>query len=175
MLSFFPQSIIPWTNPAKDLSEIDSDHKLLITVTTQVTTYVTWYLSLNKGNFGLNGEKRGSLPEVFCTTNYKPCTWICSFNPIQNKGGDGGKRTPTSFSTVTSTNVGISPQNFLNFSFHAFATLVLNFKFAPSASPKLLNLNQNHPSNPYKIEVMTTFLIEMLELPNFGHKTKSTI
>ena len=111
----------------------------------------------------------------------------CSVQPIINRAlgfvpltlfrirGDGGKRTPTSFSTVTSTNVGISPQNFLNFSFHAFATLVLNFKFAPSASLKLLNLNQNHPSNPYKIEVMTTFLIEMLELPNFGHMTKSTI
>ena len=40
----------------------------------------------------------------------------------------------------------------------------------------LLNLNQEHPSkkwffwpNPYKHEVMTTSLIEMLELPNFGH------
>ena len=30
-------------------------------------------------------------------------------------------------------------------------------------------------SNPCKIEVMTTYLIEMLELPNFGHMTTSTI
>ena len=37
-----------------------------------------------------------------------------------------------------------------------------------SASPKLLNLNQNHTSkkqlfwsNPYKIELMATFLIEI--------------
>ena len=30
-------------------------------------------------------------------------------------------------------------------------------------------------SNPYKIEVMITSLIEMLELPNFGHMTASTI
>ena len=30
-------------------------------------------------------------------------------------------------------------------------------------------------SNPYKIEVLTTSLIEMLELPNFGHITTSTI
>ena len=53
---------------------------------------------------------------------------------------------PTSFSPVTSTNVGLSSQNFLTFSFNPFVTLVQNFKFVPSASPKLLNLNQDHPS-----------------------------
>ena len=57
-----------------------------------------------------------------------------------------GEAPPTSFSFVTSTNIGISPQNFLNFRFNPFATPVWNFKFVPSASPKLLNLNQNHPS-----------------------------
>ena len=56
------------------------------------------------------------------------------------------KAPPTSFSPVTSTNVGIGPQNFRTFSFNPFATLVQNFKFVPSASPKLLNLNQDHPS-----------------------------
>ena len=30
-------------------------------------------------------------------------------------------------------------------------------------------------SNPYKVEVMITFLIQMLELPNFGHMTTSII
>ena len=47
-----------------------------------------------------------------------------SFNPIQN--GQNGQKgpPPTSFSPVTSTNVGISPQNFLAFSFNHFATLV---------------------------------------------------
>ena len=51
--------------------------------------------------------------------------------------------------------------------------MVWNFKFLPSASPKLLHLNKDHPlwSNPYKIEVMITSLIEMLELPNFSHMT----
>ena len=40
------------------------------------------------------------------------------FNPIQ----DGGikKVLPTSFSPVTSTNVGMSPKNFLPFSFNPF-------------------------------------------------------
>ena len=45
-----------------------------------------------------------------------------------------------------------------------------------------LNLNQELPSqnlffwsNPYKTEVMITSLIELLELPNFGHMTTSTI
>ena len=58
--------------------------------------------------------------------------------------GWGQKGLPTSFSPVTSTNVRFGPQNFLTFSFNPFATLVQNFKFAPSASPKLLNLNQDH-------------------------------
>ena len=62
---------------------------------------------------------------------------------LSGEGGDGGGagKPPTSFSSVTSANVGISPPNFLNFSFNSFATLVLL-----SASPKLLNLNQDHPS-----------------------------
>ena len=63
-------------------------------------------------------------------------------------GGGGGKKAPppcTSFSPVTSANVGFGPQNFLAFSFNPFATLVQSFKFVRSASPKLLNLNQDHP------------------------------
>ena len=48
------------------------------------------------------------------------------FNPIQDGGGRGGgaKRPTTSFSPVTSTNIGLSSQNFLTFSFNPFATLV---------------------------------------------------
>ena len=52
----------------------------------------------------------------------------------------------------------------------------------PSASPKLLNLNQDHPakkrffwSNLYKIKVMITSLTEIPELPNFGQMTKFTL
>ena len=48
----------------------------------------------------------------------------------------------------------------------------------PGASPKLLNLNQDHSSkkwffwsNPYK----NTSLTEILELPNFGHMSTSKI
>ena len=67
------------------------------------------------------------------------------FNPIQD--GRGGKKAPpTSFSPVTSKNVRFGPQNFLTFIFNPFTTLVQNFKFVPSASPKLLNLNQDHPA-----------------------------
>ena len=68
-----------------------------------------------------------------------------------------------SFSPATSANVVFSPQNLLTFSFNSAATLLYNFKTIPSASPKLLNLNQEHPSkkwflwsSPYKIEVMIT-------------------
>ena len=98
--------------------------------------------------------------------------------------GGGQKGPSTSFSPVTSTNVGIRPQNFLTFSFNPFDRLVKNIKFVPSASPKLLNLNQEPLPcqkrlffwlNPYKIKVMITSLIQMLELPNFGHMTTSII
>ena len=43
-----------------------------------------------------------------------------SLNSIQDRveGGGGGKKAPpTSFSPVASTNVGVSPKNFLTFSF----------------------------------------------------------
>ena len=39
-------------------------------------------------------------------------------NPIQDRGGEAQK------GPVTSTNVGISPQNFLTFGFDPFVTLV---------------------------------------------------
>ena len=69
---------------------------------------------------------------------------VLDFNPIQDGGervGVGGQKgPPTSVSPVTSTNVGFGSQNFLNFSFNPFNTLVQNFKFVPSASSKLLNL-----------------------------------
>ena len=59
----------------------------------------------------------------------------------------GGKKAlPTSFSPVTSTNVGIILPNFLTFNFNRYITLVQNFKFVPSTSPKLMNLNQDHSS-----------------------------
>ena len=44
-----------------------------------------------------------------------------TFKPIQDGGGQ--KRPPTRFSPVTSTNVGITSQNLLTFSFNPFATL----------------------------------------------------
>ena len=107
------------------------------------------------------------------------------FKPFQDGEGDGTTTPPilTNFSPVTSANVGISPQNFLTFSFNPFATLVQNFKAIRRASPKLLNFERRPPckkkwffwSNPYNTEVMITSLREMLELPNFGHMTTFTI
>ena len=69
-------------------------------------------------------------------------------------------------------------QNFLPFSFNPFLTIVENFKYVRSVSSKLLDLNQDHPSkkwffwsNSYKIEIVITSLIEMLELLNFRQLT----
>ena len=96
------------------------------------------------------------------------------FNPILN--GVSLK------APVTSTNVAISLQNFMTFSFNPFATLLQNFKTISNSSPKLLNLNEKHPSKkwffwsyPYKIEVVITSFLEMQELPNFSHMTTSAI
>ena len=50
------------------------------------------------------------------------------------------------FSPVTSTNLGISPKNFLTFRFNPFTSLVQKFKAKPSGSSKLLKLKQDHPS-----------------------------
>ena len=84
---------------------------------------------------------------------------VCFFkgclNPIQDARGEGGAK---SFSPVSSRNVGISSQNFLT------------FKPIPTASPKLLTLNQTTP--PKKLffwSVMITSItshMEMLRLPN---------
>ena len=57
------------------------------------------------------------------------------FDPIQDDGWTGGGVPYTRFSPVTSTNVGISLQQFLTL-ISEFLTLL-----EPSASPKLLNLN----------------------------------
>ena len=87
----------------------------------------------------------------------------------------------TSFSTVTPTNVGTRSQIFLTFRFNYFTALVWNFKAIPSVISKLLNLNQKKPSknwffwwNPYKIDVMITSVINLQELPSFGHMTTHT-
>ena len=78
-------------------------------------------------------------------------------------------------------NVGISPKNFLNFSFNPFDTVLKNVKAISSGSPTCTWTKSTPPkklffwSNPYKIEIMITSLIEMLELPNFGHMITSTI
>ena len=70
------------------------------------------------------------------------------FNPIQD-GGSKSLPTTTSFSPATSTNIGISLQNILTFSFNAFATLVWNLNAVTSASPKLSSLTQDHPSKKW--------------------------
>ena len=56
----------------------------------------------------------------------------------------GAKRSSISFSPITFTNLGISHQNFLTFSFNPFATLMKNSSVIPRVSPK--SLNQERPS-----------------------------
>ena len=94
-----------------------------------------------------------------------------SVNPIQ----DGGGKAPYQFSTVTSANVRIRKirlKNILTFSFNLFVALVQNFKAITNTSPKLSNLNQDHPSKNRFFRSNRSF-IEMLELQNFGHMIPS--
>ena len=91
-------------------------------------------------------------------------------NPIQD--GWGQKKNPTSFSPVTSANVGISSQNFLKFSFSPCKIPSLYLVPVPNHCTSTKTTPQKKWffwSNRYKIEVVITSLIEMLELPNFGH------
>ena len=75
------------------------------------------------------------------------------------------KEPPTSFSPLPSRNIGISLKNFLTFSFNSFATLVKKFKTIPSASPKLLSLDQDQASKK------VVFLVKSLQ--NWGYDTFS--
>ena len=79
------------------------------------------------------------------------------------------KSSPTSFSSVT-TNVAVSPQNLLTFNLNTFCHTGVKFQVQTTLQKKLFFW-----SNPYKIEVIITSLIERLELQNFGHMPKSTI
>ena len=59
------------------------------------------------------------------------------------------------------------PWNFLTFSFNSLVTLVYNFKVTPSSSPKLLNLNQDHPS---KKVVLLVKSLKNWRYDNFSHR-----
>ena len=91
---------------------------------------------------------------------------------VRGGGGGGGRRVkrgpPTSFSSATSANVGISSQNLMNFTFNPFFN-------TGELEPRPPLKKRFFPSNPYKIEIMITSLTEMLELPNVGHKTTFTL
>ena len=100
---------------------------------------------------------------------------------IQDGEGESKKARVQVFSLATSTNVKTDPQIVLIFRFYSFFTLMPNIKAITSVSFISLNLNQEHSSknvsflsNPFTIEFMITFLIKILELPNFGHMTTCT-
>ena len=104
------------------------------------------------------------------------------FNLIQDGGRGAQKGPPTSFSPVTSTNVGFGRKTFW------ILVLILLPNYCKISSSYLVPVPNYWTwtkttsqkkrffwSNPYKIEVIITFLIEMLQLLNFGHMTTSII
>ena len=113
---------------------------------------------------------------------------LISFNPIQDKWWNvwvwgGGKKAPYNFFfPVTSTNVGLGPKTFwllvwtllphwCNIASSDLESVPNYWTWTKTTSQK----KWFFWSNPYKIEVMITSLLEMLELPNFGHMTTPTI
>ena len=69
------------------------------------------------------------------------------FSPIQDRGEEGGakKSHPTSFSFETSANVGISPQNFLIFSFNPFCHTGVKFPFRTYCQSQTIGLEPRLP------------------------------
>ena len=66
---------------------------------------------------------------------------IPQFEMKVNSLQGGGQKAPHPlpvFPPVTSTNVAVSPKNFLTFHFNHFPTFVPNFKTIPTANPKLV-------------------------------------
>ena len=101
-----------------------------------------------------------------------------SIKPIQ----DGEQKAPppllTSFSPVTSTNVRISPKTFqlLVLTFLPHWCKISRLYLVPVPDYWIWTKTTRKKkwffwSNPYKIEGTITSLIEVLELPNFGHMT----
>ena len=91
---------------------------------------------------------------------------IFSFVFITKHIRDAGTKRPPN--QLFLCDLGITPKNFLTFSFKLFFTLI---ELDLRAHLKKLFFW----SNSYKIEAMITYHIEMLELPNFGRMTTSTI
>ena len=90
--------------------------------------------------------------------------------------GGGGvwgskKATPANFFHLTSPNLGIGKENLPTFSFNHFAILVSNSSSYLVSVPNC----QSQVSVPNKLEIMITTLIEMLQLPNLGRVTTTTI
>ena len=104
----------------------------------------------------------------FLDKNFKHELYLCNgchdlmqyamnFNPIRDGGHKGAPPPPPyQFFSCNFYKRRIWPQDFLTFSFNPFPTLVQNFKFVSSPSPKLLDLNQNHSSK------RAIFLVESL-------------
>ena len=98
--------------------------------------------------------------------------------------GEGVRKPPlpTSFSPVISIIVGLAHKTF----WLVFITLLIDWCKISSLYlvpvPNYWTWTKTAPekkrffwSNPYKIELMNTSLIQMLQIPNFGHMTTATI
>ena len=73
---------------------------------------------------------RGKLLFLLCSNNYQQPVFI--YWPYSCWGGGSGQKcTPTSFSSVTSANVGISRKNIPSFSFNPLASQIIELEPRP--------------------------------------------
>ena len=126
-------------------SEINKINKKLITIqqNCEATELQDDVKRINKEREG----QRKRLSAEIDNNKKKLNIWkkISYLKPIPDRGR-GAKSSPLPVFPCNFYEVGISPQNFLTFTFNRFATLLQNFKVMPGTSPKLLNLNQGRPS-----------------------------
>ena len=102
--------------------------------------------------------------ENFFPTKFSPISHISPLWKFWINSARRQKDPSISFSAVTPTNVWIRPQKFLTYSFNLFTT---NYQAIPSASSKLLNLNQEHPSKKLVFLVKSQY---HWDYDNFCHK-----
>ena len=114
------------------------------------------------------------LPEKYFCRNFS------FFNPIQHRGRQKAPP-PFQFFPFNFYKRENQPPRLSNFQFQPFYHTSVKFEVHNQCQFQIieleprLHLKKILQSNSYKIEFMITFLIEMLQLPNFGHKTTSII
>ena len=86
--------------------------------------FISFYLISKMLSTQIYSCKLPVLSNVFCIVKCKSPKYILTLFRMGRRGGGGKKALPIRFPHVNSTNVGVSPQSILTFSYNPLATLV---------------------------------------------------